>query len=158
MFGFTLSGKSTETETSKLISLYADPDSWFLAIALFQADGSSHLEYMGIKDIIFDWNLLECRRADGAEAADRTAVPSELLDLHELISSSIAFNENIIGTVRDAVIDESSLHIDAFLVDHHENDSSGILFLESDWCSWSRDGESYLSIRVPFEKVKSFLE
>ena len=158
MLKLTLIGDSTNIQPSRLISLYADPDTWFLAVALFQMAEGEHVEYTGIKDLIFDWDLLKCHKVEGAEAVATTDIPAALLELHELMSSSIILNDISIGTVRDAVIDESTLHIDAFLADHKENGSSRTLFLESDWCSWSRSPESHLLLRVPFDQVKRFLE
>ncbi len=158
MFRFTLTADSTTVTASSMVSLYADPDSWFLAMALFRVEGSKHLEYKGIKDLIFDWDRLECHTAEGTEAVDTRTIPSSLLELHEVISSSIMLNGTSIGTVHDAVIDESNLHIDAFLLDLKENNSSRIFYLESEWCSWSRNPESHLFLRVPFEQVRRFLE
>jgi hypothetical protein len=158
MLKFSLIDDSAKIKPSRIAALYAAPDSWFLAMVLFQRAGSSRLEYTGIKDLVFDWDLLECRKTEGAGEVDPGDISDSFLELRGLISSFIVLDNINAGIVRDAVIDETNLHIEAFLVDYMENEFSRTLFLESEWCSWSRKPETPLMMKVPYNLVRRFLE
>ncbi len=158
------SSTQPSTQNSPAVTYYAENSTWNIRLGRFTPAGSSKGTqkkddfFLPVTILEWDWKGRRCLKKPWPRKEEKdTYRPSTLIDIRELLDSTVITEGRTYGVVEDGVIDEKDFSIRFFIISR-TGKRGGRQLLSAEWCTWVPGPEKRLEVIIPEDELRRVLQ